>query len=191
MQTMTLNEYADWTHSMWVSFPSEAQQSDAKSLYIAALGLAGESGEIAALIHEARETYVWHPVQIAKELGDAFFYWNFLVKFFGYKPLDVVVPRLERSYTDANGREPIDSYEAFTRLMKHVGIIVEKVKKHLRDGTPVSGDVFLHNMWSAWRALEDIGAYFGLTVDEIIAANIAKLEDRKARGVRRGSGDNR
>jgi NTP pyrophosphatase (non-canonical NTP hydrolase) len=187
MEAMTLNEYGDWTQGMWVSFPSEAQGNDDKSLFIATFGLAGETGELAGLIHELKSQRIWTPAEFCKELGDVTFYTCFLLRTFGKQPLDIITPRLGR-VSPAYGADP---YEALARLTKNMGFVVEKVKKYLRDGTDVPIDKVTPCLREAWAAIEDIAHYVGLSIEEVIMENVRKIEDRKLRGVRRGSGDNR
>lgn len=75
-------------------------------------------------------------------------------------------------------------------LAGETGEVVEHVKKLIRDGSldlPALklelGDVVFY-----WARLCN---HFGLKPSEVIAANIAKLDSRRARGTQRGSGDYR
>src|SRR5208282_6589090 len=70
------------------------------------------------------------------------------------------------------------------------GEVCEKIKKFIRDGNDDMellkkelGDVIFY--WAR------ICRHFGMVPSDVIATNIKKLDDRRARGVRRGSGDNR
>lgn len=70
------------------------------------------------------------------------------------------------------------------------GETLEKVKKYIRDGTldienikKELGDVAYY-----WARL---CRFFDLQPSEVLQANVDKLLSRKARGVMRGSGDNR
>lgn len=75
-------------------------------------------------------------------------------------------------------------------MVGEAGEFAEKVKKHARDGVwnredaaKELGDV----LWYLARIADDMG----YTLEEIARLNQQKLADRKARGVMRGSGDNR
>lgn len=75
-------------------------------------------------------------------------------------------------------------------LAGETGEVLEKIKKQFRDGAvdlPALklelGDVAFY--WAR------ICKHFGFEPSEVIAANIAKLDSRRARGTRRGSGDYR
>ena len=75
-------------------------------------------------------------------------------------------------------------------LVGEAGEVAEKIKKRFRDGEldresvqKELGDVMFY-----WTALHNL---LGLCPDHTINTNINKLTDREARGVQRGSGDNR
>ena len=75
-------------------------------------------------------------------------------------------------------------------LPGEVGEVIELLKKRLRDGT--------FDRENLCKELGDVAYYwarlcraFGLQPSEVLAANIEKLESRRARGTMRGSGDNR
>ncbi len=75
-------------------------------------------------------------------------------------------------------------------LTGEVGEVMELMKKRLRDGTwdrenfkKEMGDVIYY--WIKMLGFCD------LTPEQVMEANMVKLKDRRARGVQRGSGDNR
>lgn len=75
-------------------------------------------------------------------------------------------------------------------LAGETGEVMEILKKRVRDGqldldrlTKELGDVAYY--WAR------ICKAFGLKPSAVLAANVAKIEDRRARGVMRGNGDNR
>ena len=80
-------------------------------------------------------------------------------------------------------------------LMGELGELAEKTKKALRGGTPlaaIKGDQRFK------KELGDIAWYFsetctelGFSVNEVLEHNVAKLADRKDRGVLHGEGDDR
>lgn len=75
-------------------------------------------------------------------------------------------------------------------LAGEVGEVMELLKKRTRDGV---WDVenFVKEMGDVVYYWARLAKHFGIQPSEIIAANKRKLLDRKARGVMRGSGDNR
>lgn len=79
----------------------------------------------------------------------------------------------------------------FYGLIGEIGEFANKYKKVLRDGTEFSkedkeseaGDILWYYMLWLYE--------HGLDAENVAIANIRKLQDRKNRGVLRGSGDNR
>ena len=75
-------------------------------------------------------------------------------------------------------------------LCEEVGELLGKVKRMLRDKEfnredilNECGDVYFYNT--------SIASYFGSSLTEVININMDKLNDREARGVLKGSGDER
>ena len=74
-------------------------------------------------------------------------------------------------------------------LCGEAGEVAEKIKKHMRDGRSLVGvglelgDV----LWYISALADDLG----VTLEEIVQANVDKLQSRKERGKIGGSGDNR
>ena len=74
-------------------------------------------------------------------------------------------------------------------LCGEAGEVAEKVKKHIRDGTPMLGvGLELGDVLWYISALAD---GLGITLEEVAQANVDKLQSRKARDKIDGSGDNR
>jgi len=80
-------------------------------------------------------------------------------------------------------------------LMGELGEFAEKLKKRLRGGENL---MTLCEDPAIKGELGDIAWYFsqvctelGFSVNEVLEANVAKLSDRKDRGVLHGEGDNR
>ena len=80
-------------------------------------------------------------------------------------------------------------------LAGEVGECIEHVKKTIRDdGGKLSDerrDKLLLELGDAQYYLARLADEAGLTLEEVIRANVDKLEDRKARGKIHGSGDTR
>ena len=92
---------------------------------------------------------------------------------------------------DDEDRDPFRSLFIMSLgLAGESGEVCEKIKKFIRDGNDDMellkkelGDVIFY--WAR------ICRHFGMVPSDVIATNIKKLDDRRARGVRRGSGDTR
>lgn len=75
-------------------------------------------------------------------------------------------------------------------LSGETGEVTEHVKKLLRDGTKL-GDDFKKELGDVIYYWARLCNAFNIKPSDIIAMNVEKLKSRKARGVMRGSGDNR
>lgn len=75
-------------------------------------------------------------------------------------------------------------------MLGEAGEFAEKVKKNARDGVwdqVAAGKELGDVLWYVSQIARDIG----YTLEEIAQMNLAKLKDRRERGVLKGSGDNR
>lgn len=75
------------------------------------------------------------------------------------------------------------------------GELIDKVKKTFRDASGVLSPEAKRGMLleagdTLWY-LTRIVSFLGSSLSEVMSMNIAKLEDRKSRGVQHGAGDNR
>jgi NTP pyrophosphatase (non-canonical NTP hydrolase) len=75
-------------------------------------------------------------------------------------------------------------------LAGEAGEVLEKIKKLVRDST-YDRDALKKELGDILFYWARICRYFGFQPSEVIGANIDKLDDRRARGTMRGSGDNR
>lgn len=75
-------------------------------------------------------------------------------------------------------------------LSGEVGEVMEKIKKYIRDGE-LNKDGLKKEFGDALFYLVRLMREFGMQPSDVIDENIAKLDSRRARGVQRGSGDNR
>ena len=73
-------------------------------------------------------------------------------------------------------------------LAGEVGEVMEYIKKYVRDGT-VNGDLLRKELGDVFFYWCMIARHFGFTPEEIINANVEKLQGRVQRGTQRGSGD--
>jgi len=83
-----------------------------------------------------------------------------------------------------------DLFICSTGLPGETGEVCEKLKKYVRDGT-LDKDALCRELGDVLYYLTAIALAFGLTLDQVMQANMDKLLDRAKRGVMRGSGDRR
>ena len=80
---------------------------------------------------------------------------------------------------------------ALTGLTAEVGELMALFQKHYRGDGPLKTDLVIKEMGGVLYYLADLATVLGLDLGAIAAANVAQLEDRAARGVIKGNGDNR
>lgn len=104
--TTSINAYLFWTRKTWQE-PDEAQVVECADDIHAALGLAGEAGEVVDLIKKMVFTpgRTGSPEEfrdkLQKELGDVLYYWTRLCDQFGFSPAEIIsenVCKLEERY---------------------------------------------------------------------------------------------
>lgn len=79
-------------------------------------------------------------------------------------------------------------------LAGETGEVVEKVKKLLRGGdtpTPEFIDSVTKELGDVLWYLATIATDLDLTLEQVVEANITKIQSRQARGILHGSGDDR
>lgn len=77
-------------------------------------------------------------------------------------------------------------------LAGETGEVIEKVKKHLRDGKAVYRDVeVLKELGDVLWYLSVLSDDLGWSLADVASTNLDKLKSRKTRGVLHGDGDNR
>jgi NTP pyrophosphatase (non-canonical NTP hydrolase) len=88
--------------------------------------------------------------------------------------------------------------EGHTRLVENVlglvgeaGEVAEKIKKQIRDGSRVSNEEIVKELGDVVFYATALANYLGYDLQEVLDRNIDKLDSREARGVIKGSGDNR
>lgn len=88
--------------------------------------------------------------------------------------------------------------EGQTRLVENVlglvgeaGEVAEKIKKQIRDGSRVSNEEIVKELGDVVFYATALANYLGYDLQEVLDRNIDKLDSREARGVIKGSGDNR
>jgi NTP pyrophosphatase (non-canonical NTP hydrolase) len=76
-------------------------------------------------------------------------------------------------------------------LVGEAGEVAEKVKKLLRDKTRFSPEDIIKELGDVVFYATALANYFGGDLAAVIEKNVMKLDDREARGVLGGNGDNR
>jgi len=76
-------------------------------------------------------------------------------------------------------------------LVGEAGEVAEKIKKLLRDKTRFSPEEIIKELGDVVFYATALANYYGAGLQEVLDRNIDKLDSREARGVIKGSGDNR
>lgn len=189
--TLTVKEfqdYANWTAETWLQAPRSLGTPD---YAIMTLGLSGETGEIADEVLECIAAGTVRP-ELLKELGDGVYYAARLFHAFELAP--EVSGGWEVYYYD-----PVKLDSALKVLPQFtiaVGKVSEVMKKLIRDGVspekmPEFKDKLRVGLIRYIHVWMHVVAMTGWSPQDAIAANMQKINDRKARGVLQGSGNDR
>jgi len=76
-------------------------------------------------------------------------------------------------------------------LVGEAGEVAEKIKKLIRDSSRFSNQDIVKELGDVVFYATALANYFESSLEEVIELNVDKLDDRQARGVLGGSGDNR
>jgi NTP pyrophosphatase (non-canonical NTP hydrolase) len=76
-------------------------------------------------------------------------------------------------------------------LVGEAGEVAEKIKKLLRDKTRFSSADIIKELGDVVFYVTALANYYDSNLDAVIQDNVLKLDDREARGVLGGNGDNR
>ena len=97
-----------------------------------------------------------------------------------------------REWTRTTAEYPKDREEEYLMigLASEVGELLGKFKKEIRGDGPKYGDK-IQELGDVFWYMARLVDHYGLSHQEILATNFKKLEDRKKRGVIKGSGDKR
>lgn len=91
--------------------------------------------------------------------------------------------------------DPFTPYYFTLGLTGEAGEVAEKLKKVLRnhnsDFSKLDLDDFKKELGDVLWYLAMLADHFGLSLDDVANTNLAKLADRKKRGVIKSAGDNR
>jgi len=81
----------------------------------------------------------------------------------------------------AGGKDPVKSFTIMgLGIGGEAGEVQELLKKHVRDGREIRGDVLLE-LGDVLYYVTRIGRHFGYSLDDIMSANVDKLMARKAK----------
>lgn len=181
-----LSDFAQWSATVWLT-PRESLTL--RDHAVMALGLAGESGEVATALQDSALAKMALPA-LHKELGDALYYCARIANVFALTlpSMGVQVPLALPAF----GQVPLNAAALFIAA----GRVSERVKKLLRDGVlPENEATFKEALTQELCAY--VRAWLGIVActpwapQGVLEGNRQKLEYRKARGVLRGSGDDR
>lgn len=166
------------------TFTESTDQSPMTPWYYG-LGAAGEAGEVAEKI------LVWKPFPdpdaLSYELGDVLWY----------------VSRLARTVCGLSLHELLDVSPPVratdplwlaVRLTAYTGLVSDRIKKAYRRNSqnPLDASALAQSLAGALATIKTIAEQLcDLTLEDIAARNIQKLEDRRARGVITAAGDYR
>lgn len=176
-----LSEYADWAESLWLSGPKEGW--GLKDQAIMSLGLVGEAIEAleVAVDHELRSES-----DAIKEMGDSLYYWSLMARDVGLEPASLFPQNI------AGPRERLD-WELFRskaeRMVIAAGQVSEAQKKRWRDET--SPEKLIEKMERFAESWVECCEALGISWQGALRVNQSKVNDRKARGALKGSGNHR
>jgi MazG nucleotide pyrophosphohydrolase domain. len=83
---MNLIDYANWTDKVWVKNINPDLDLSAE-----VLGLTEEAGEVAGKVRKYLQGRPLSREELAKELGDVFFFWSRVAKRFNLTPQEIVM----------------------------------------------------------------------------------------------------
>lgn len=139
----------------------------------------GLCGEIAELMEMEEDDIDPTPEKILAENGDVLWYVASLADEYGIELDESYVSALDSTLGESAG------------MMMHAGLIANKVKKLIRDGTPIDREFLDLHLTQIIAQVQDCVQRYDATLEWVAEENIKKLESRKLRGVIAGSGDKR
>lgn len=104
-----------------------------------------------------------------------------------HEPVDTQIDALINAVT---GSTTLPIYPALG-LCGEAGEFADKIKKTWRNGTPLDKRAALLELGDVLWYLSACARDLGSSLEEVAAMNVAKLLDRRARGVLKSEGDNR
>lgn len=148
------------------------------------LGLAGEAMEVLELTAFDGPLDFDHA---KKELGDVMFYWAIICVAIGSDPSELWNGAPTKILEPAPDRRGIEKLAI--ELALSTGRAAEAFKKIIRDHS--GPDLLAERLSEVSTRWARLCHALGFDCGEVIAANKAKVDDRSARGVLRGNGNDR
>lgn len=195
-----LAAYSRWCQGIWIGAPLAVSDFTERDITVMSLGLGGEVGEVMELVEMAGTGKIERS-SATKELGDVIYYWSMLCRALDLDPWQcwqsalpdgAELPRGVDRAAECMVEHAMNCHPPITAvsLSARCGNVLEQLKKRVRDDTfdPEKFSLAMGRMAMAWCVM--VGR-FGLTASQLLRANIDKIEDRAARGVLRGSGNER
>lgn len=156
------------------------------------LGLCSEAGEIGEAYEAGKQGWGFNKAQTAHLLDESGDVWWYAA---------AVTDALKLPFSAVgNFSEVMPDFSksrgiTILRIQKHAGNLAGILKKTIRDNDGFVEEVHKQKMLAelyqlTWQ-LDHLAILFGTTSGAVMAKNLNKLADRKARGVLQGSGDNR
>lgn len=137
---------------------------------VCCLGISGELGELALLLTPMDITPQERRDKLCKELGDVFWYVTALAWHYDAKLVDLV--------QDAYKPYGHDSYILGLRAVSTLGAAVDHVKKVRWHGAEVDKGMVLASLRDGVGLLCAIAYRFGLSLNDVLDANVRKLRAR-------------
>lgn len=173
----TLNEYVEWSSTLWVGDNAPTLQSIA----VVGLGLSGESQEVFSAAHALqRRPSEMNRLELCLELGDVLYYWARVCSMFR---LDA-----QALWETPRVSDGLVALAPAVQLLVNAGKVAEVFKKFVRDNREPGEELAqaLTDLGHGWRAC---CKYHGLKEADVRTANMQKLKERKEHGSLQGSGD--
>lgn len=192
-------------------YPSKEIPGAAPALSYLTLGLTGEAGEVSEHIADLTRDNngaldADRRALLIKEVGDVSWYLTELT-YHLYMNLSELADGDSIAAFQASapgvevypGRDQVGSPAALSwlghTLTASTGAVADQVKKVLRDddGVLLLGrqEIIVPHLRRALWALSELSRHLQEPYGQVLAGNVEKLRDRKARGVLQGSGDTR
>ena len=157
-------------------FAQSKHLSDRDLLANFAVGLSGETGEVADVLKK----HLYHGdlldrVALTKELGDAFWYWFALLQAKGFPTLRVFQGGILASLENRN----LDDFDFYTlKLAVKAGDVARIIFDHIYLKKRFMSQKFQFAMFELFECLYLLAKSADLSLETVLKANIEKLQSR-------------
>lgn len=166
----TIQDYSDWTLSVWYSPKYAPNNNDLTNISVMALGLAGEVSEV---ILECLNVTI-SDSETQYELGDVIYYWTRICNTFDLDVNDMY----KRGSMAAMRNENKDLKDLLLQLSKNSGLAADIIKKYIRD-EKLNKPLLENKLCNLMGNLLNIIVYYDFHFFDIINLNVQKIEQRK------------